>query len=193
MLSLFTCHHALDNEAWSHGTIGPTQWLSSKSRYQKLKVWKFYYLKLVRSLNVGQDTIINQSFLPAHTSRDDWYWLQEHKILKIMQSLKFTWSERQVNYGYFNFCSPSPYAIRDSPLHILTENSVTQPHATTTASTVPPAMQSNFFLALYLKNHCESSYNRTTTVQKRNRKQKDETGALACQQSRQTDKDGCAL
>lgn len=188
MPSLFTCHHALDNEAWSHGTVGPTQWLSSKSRYQKLKVWKFYYLKLVRSLNVGQDTIINQSFLPAHTSRDDWYWLQEQKILKIMQSLKFTWSERQVNYGYSDYCSPSPYAIRDSPLHILTENSVTQPQPVLT----PLQCNQTFFLLFISKitvraATTEQQQSRRETENKRMRR------ALACQQSRQTDKDGCAL
>lgn len=50
---------------------------------QGIKNSKFYYLKVVRSLNVGIDTIINQSFLPSDAMKDDWCRLQEEKIIKI--------------------------------------------------------------------------------------------------------------
>lgn len=55
---------------------------------------------------------------------------------------------------------------------------------------VPLREHKDFFLALYLKNHCGSSNTTKTTVQMRNRKQPDETEAAVCQLSRQIRMDG---
>lgn len=167
--------------------IGPTQWLYTKSADRKFKVWKFNFLKMVRSLNGGAYTSINQSinhFTSWHLEGWSLLAARAEKNFHLFNLLNL--HDQSIRWTLVTLNSPAP-----PPTLLETANFIFQMKIVWTNHMQQSGLSpSGNVIKLFSCFLCQKSLSAATknketktTVQMRNRK--DERKAAACQQSRE--------